>query len=442
MNRDAPVAVLGAGWAGLSAALALAEAGVAVRLFEAAAQPGGRARGVSLHGQRLDNGQHVLIGAYTETLALLERLGTRHLLREQSRLRLHYRTLDGEGFELAAPALPAPLHLAFGIATSTLLPARDRWPALALARRLQQQDFGIDQDRPLLDFLQAERQTDLAIGRLWTPLCLAALNTAVDQASTRVFLRVLRDSFAGKAAHSRILVPQADLSRLFAAPASERIARAGGQLHYGERVHEIRLDQPPFEVRTVRGRYAASQIICALPHQAAARLLAGDARLQALVGRLRSLRDSPITTVYLDYPAATRLPQDFFAILDGVGQWAFDRGRLLGELGRIAVVLSADEAHLGWEQERLGQVLAAELHQCSNGLVPAQPSSIRMIREKRATFLATPAVEAARPATATAVPGFWLAGDYVATGLPGTLEGAVRSGRQAAAIARSRAAGA
>lgn len=430
-SSETPVTVLGAGWSGLAAAMRLAEAGVPVRVFEAATRPGGRARRVSYRDADLDNGQHVLLGAYRDTLELLDKLGTRHGLRGDSRLCLYYRS-SGETARLRSGPWPAPWHLAAALLGTSLLGLSERLAALKLARRLHRADYTVPADRPLAPFLREHGQPPRLIARLWSPLCLAALNTPVHLASTRLFLRVLAESFAGPARHSEVLVPVADLSSLFPEPAARFVQAHGGELRCGERVTALSLDRDPLRVRTDKGDYAAAAVICALPPQSAAELLRHEARLHALISRLERLESSPITTVYLDYPTAARLERDFYALPDSRGQWLFDRGRLLGEHGRLAVVLSADTEHLDWPQERLAESLAHELHALFPHQIPARPLEVRVIREKRATFLATPAAETLRPGVDTPVPGLRLAGDYVRNGLPATLEGAVRNGILAA----------
>lgn len=440
---SAPVAVLGAGWAGLTAALTLLRAGVEVEVFEAAKRPGGRARAIPLHGQQVDNGQHILIGAYTDTLELLHSLGTRQHLREQRLMQLHYRNAQGKAFSLSAAPLPAPLHLGFGLLRSSLLDWRERRQALALALQWQRQGYAVAQDQPLAAYL-LRRQSANAVARLWEPLCLATLNTPLEQASTRLFLGVLREAFSKEARHSRLIIPGSDLSALFADPALAEIAAHGGRLHLGERVQAIGQAHGGYEIRSSGGSYPASQLICALPHRATAALLDFHPALSGLRDDLARFQDNAITTVYLDYPADTRLAQDCFGLLGTVGQWVFDRGRLLGEHGRLAVVISAEAIDPKPSPAALGRLIAGELFRAFPGQLPPDPLAVHVVRETRATFHANPAIEVLRPGTATPLPGFWLAGDYTATGLPGTLEGAVRSGRGAAmaAIARQQQLGA
>ena len=439
----APVAILGAGWAGLSAALDLLRAGVRVEVFEAAPRPGGRARAISLHGQRLDNGQHILIGAYTDTLDLLHSLGTRQHLWEQRHMQLHYRDAQGKGFTLSAAPLPAPLHLALGLLRSNLLDWGERRQALALALQWQRQGYAVSEDLPLAAYL-LRHQSANAVARLWEPLCLATLNTPLGQASTRLFLGVLREAFSKEARHGRLIIPTCDLSGLMADPATQEIAARGGRLRFGERVQAIGQTQGGYEIRSSRGCYPASQVICALPHRATAALLDFHPALSGLRDDLAGFQDNAITTVYLDYPAHVRLAQDCFGLLGTVGQWVFDRGRLLGEHGRLAVVISAEAIDPKPSPAALGQLIAGELFRAFPGHLPPDPLDVHVVRETRATFHASPVIQALRPGTATPLPDFWLAGDYTDTGLPGTLEGAVRSGRRAATavIARQQQLGA
>ena len=245
---------------------------------------------------------------------------------------------------------------------------------------------------------------------LWAPLCVSALNTPVDQASANVFLAALRDTLAGAGDASDLLLPRVDLSRLFPEPAAEFVRARGGELRCGTTVRDLGSLKNQFQ-----------KIIVAVgPHQ-----------LKVLLPEM-SLDYSyqPIYTCYLQYPEPTRLDFPMLGMAEGVVQWVFDRGALLGEKGRLACVISAQGDHQQMTQDEVADVCHRELGRAFPGL--ASPLWTRVIAEKRATISCTPGLK--RPGVRTPMSGVFLAGDYTDPEYPPTLEAAVRSGIRAAEL--------
>jgi squalene-associated FAD-dependent desaturase len=415
----ARVAVVGAGYAGLAAATELAATGVAVDVFEASRTLGGRARAVQIDGLTLDNGAHILVGAYAETLRLMNLVGApaAGLLR----LPLH---LEFPGhFRLHAPRLPAPLHLAWALLTAQGLTWSDKLAAIAFMRRQQGNRFRLSTDTTVSDLIAA--QPDATRHFLWEPLCLAALNTAPGQASAQVFLNVLRDSLAAGRAASDLLLPATDFSSLFPEPAARFIAAHGGTVQRGLRIERVGRSDAGYRLDG-HGPYA--QVILAVAPQHLPPLIAELPELAPVVGQLRSYVWEPIVTCYLAYPESVRLPQPMLGVTDGTAQWLLDRGQSHGQQGLIAAVISASRRHREVEAPQLADAIHREIALIVPNL-PA-PRWTRVIAEQRATFACTPGVS--RPLTVTALPGIFLAGDYVAGEYPATIEGAIRSGIAAA----------
>ncbi len=421
------VAIIGGGWAGLTAAVELAEAGVQLHLFEAARQLGGRARSVEIHGYTLDNGQHILIGAYRETLRLMSQVGADHerLLRRLP-LELNH---PGSGFRLRLPHIPAPLNLAIGLMTARGCSAGEKISAARFMRSLQSKDYRLTTDCTVAELLDRHHQAGHLRRCMWEPLCLAALNTAPQDASAQIFANVLRDSLGGKRADTDLLLPCADLDQIFPAAAARHIAAHGGRITLSTRIETIARDGLGF---IIDGQ-AFDQVVLATAPQHAVALLDQHVETASVVAMLKDYRYEPIATVYLGYPAELRLPFPMLGMdiekTGRLGQWVFDRGQLGGSDGIMGCVLSAEGA---WD-ERDNPALAAALHeelQESLGRSLPQPLWHQVIRERRATFSCRPNLP--RPATRTELPGLWLAGDYVCADYPATLEGAVRSGIAAA----------
>jgi squalene-associated FAD-dependent desaturase len=421
------IAVLGAGWAGLAAAVELSTAGVPVTVFEAARTAGGRARRVEINGLKLDNGAHILIGAYRETLRLMRTVrGDVAGLRETPLdLHIHNR------FRLRAPALPAPLHLAAGLLTARGLPLAERLAVVLFMHRMRRARFRIEHDMTVSDLLVRHGQGQGATRFLWEPLCVAALNTPPAQASAQVFLNVLRDGLNGPRVDSRTLLPGEDLSALFPDPAVRFVEAHGGRVEMGQPVRGVQLADAGFDLETGAGTRRFDQVVCALPPYRVPDVLIDMPGLEPQLRQIAALRFEPIYCAYLQYPPQVRLPQAMLGLSGGLAQWVFDRGRLCDQPGLLAVVISAQGMHQALDHGEL----AARLHDELLGAFPALPAPVwtKVIGEQRATFACTPGLQ--RPAQRTPVRGLFLAGDYTESPYPGTLEAAVRSGITCARLA-------
>jgi len=419
------VAVIGGGYAGMAAAVTLAERRVPVTVFEAAKTLGGRARRVEQRDLALDNGLHILIGAYRETLRLMRQVGAdpeRLLQRLPLTLRIHGR------FTLKAPRLPAPLHLLAGLALASGAPLGERLAAVRFMQRMRQQGYALLRDISVATLLRDQAQGAIMTRMLWQPLCVSALNTPLETASAQVFLNVLRDSLDADRSASDLLLPRADLSRLFPEPAADYIKANGGAVLTGQRVTEIDESGDGYTVRCAETEHAFSHIVCALAPYHAGAFLIGISALAEVAETVEQLAYQPIYSVYLCYPREVRLPAPMLGFDNPLLQWAFDRGVLAGQHGVIGAVISAEGPHQALSQEELGRLVHQELQQ-QLGLLP-DPSWVRVIAEKRATFACTPGLR--RPESRTPLRNFFLAGDYVASDYPGTIESAVRSGIDAA----------
>ncbi len=415
MTTTSRVAVIGAGWAGLAAAVELSDAGIAIDVFEASRTLGGRARAVQWNGLTIDNGQHILIGAYSETLRLMRKVGAdpdKLLLRMPLRLEF-----PGE-FLLTAPKLPAPFHTLAALLTARGIDWREKLSAVRLMLTLQRNNYRIEPDVTVQQWLDNNQTPSRQRRLLWEPLCIAALNTPVADASAQILANVLRDSLGGKREASDLLLPRVDLSSLFPEPAARFVMEHHGTVRRGQRIGALRREGNCWYA-DAEGPY--DQVIVAVAPQHASSLLAGDALQTA------EMEWQPIVTTYLQYPSNFRLPSPMQGLAEGTAQWLFDRGQSCGQHGLIAAVISARGRHLQLATEDLEHLIDQEVRRVAG--TDTAPIAVTTITEKRATFSARPNLQ--RPSGKLGN-GLWLAGDAVAGDYPATLEGAIRAGVSAA----------
>jgi hydroxysqualene dehydroxylase len=423
------VAVVGAGWAGLAAAVRLSDRGAHVQLLEMAPQPGGRARGLAAEGEPdggwLDNGQHILIGAYVQTLALMRQVGIEpdSVLRRSA---LNLRFADGSGLALPSGA-PIPAFLR-GVWAASDWSVPERLALLRAAASWALRGFRCS---PRLSVAQLCRGLPLRVREgLIEPLCVAALNTPAAQASASVFLRVLRDALFSGPGSADLLLPTAPLSALLPTAACQHLAAQGAQLHLRQRV--VSLNPHPdgqggWQLDALTEE-RVDAVVLATPAAEAARLTQTIA--PGWAAQAQSLRYEPIVTVYAHSPRA-RLSQPMLALRatdQAPAQFVFDQGQLGGGPGRLAFVISGAA---DWVERGTAATEAAVVAQAAQALgMTVRP--VRTLVEKRATFRCTPALQ--RPPMGI-VPGLLAAGDYIQGPYPATLEGAVRSGLAAAEAA-------
>ena len=428
------VVVLGAGYAGLAAAVELVLRGHDVTLLESRALLGGRAHSFVDHktGQQLDNGQHIFMGCYHETLDLVRQLGVADRLYAPPRLAVPF--LSERGRSLLAARLPAPFHLVSALITFGELNLADKFSAIRLALRLRLGGQPAA-DETVEAWLTRWKQTPNIVRALWEPLCLAALNEPPKDASAALFATVIRRSFLGGASDSKILLSKVGLSELFAPEARRLLEMCGSMVRLQAPVAALRFDGPMLrEVVLGDGTVIpAEAVISALPWHALRGLLPADCRLAQAC---REIHDAPIVSLHLwlDRPV---LREPFVGLLDSPVHWVFSRDHIHGaepdQPGHvITAVISGARESIDRSAAELEDLTLRELGRFFPEIRDAKVLHRMVYKSRSATFAATPATELLRPAAKTEWNNFWLAGDWTATGLPGTIEGAVLSGRRAA----------
>ncbi|MEO3812275.1 hydroxysqualene dehydroxylase HpnE [Sphaerisporangium sp. B11E5] len=430
----APVAVVGGGLAGIAAAVALADAGCPVTLYEARPRLGGATHSFARGDLTVDNGQHVFLRCCTAYRGLLDRIGGTRQVRVQDRFDVRVLTPGGRVGRLRRAALPGPFHLLPALATYSLLGPADRLRALRGSVALSR----LDPADPALDlvdlgtWLDRHGQRGPARHAVWELFTVAALNVAADQAALGAAVQVFRTALFGRADAADIGVPAVPLGELHGAAAARAVVRRGGRVRLSAKVSAVL----PGPAVVVDGRRVeASAVVLAVPHEQAARLVPDG----AAPGRDRwaGLRASPIVNVHAVYDRrVTELP--FAAVVGSPVQWVFDKTGVAGlDRGQyLTVSVSAADRWIDLPVARVRAEFGPELRRVLPGARDARLTDFFVTRERRATFHQGPGSGALRPGAATRWPGLYLAGAWTDTGWPDTMEGAVRSGLTAARLVR------
>lgn len=420
MPRKPDVAIIGGGYAGMAAAVELAAAGVAVTVYEANTVLGGRARRIEYHGRQLDNGQHLILGAYKTLIRLIEHVAPANNAFVRTRFNYRY----GDRLELRTRALPVPLDTASALLTARGLSLRERWKATRFVAGLR--DSQPHAGETVSAWLARKKQRGVMAEQFWGPVCTAALNTRPHEASARIFRNVLEAALLGGRGASDFLFARVDLSALFPEPARAYIEQRHGRVvHTAVRAIEHGADG--YKLRTAAAEAAHDFLIVATaPHQARHIL-----RFDALRGFARfcaALKHEPIYTAYFDYADTVHLPSAMIG-LEGKAQWLFDR-RAVGLAGpQLAAVISAHGEH---EQLSRDELLTAIADEIDHAFGFGKPDFRALVIEKQATFSARPQLP--RPPSQTEMPRLYLAGDYTDGPYPATLEAAVESGVRCAQL--------
>ena len=452
------VIVIGGGFAGLSAAVRGAQRGARVLVLEAKARLGGRATAFPDRdtGELVDNGQHVLLGCYTETLAFLRDIGAGDHVSVQPQLRVTMIDRHGIRSRLTCPTfLPPPLHLLAGVFEWEALDWRDRFSAIGMAtpiklarRELQPgaKRKAASTGETVESFLIRNGQTGRIREMLWNPLALAALNQQPDRASAPAFARVLGEMFGDDPKAAAIILPTKPLHLMYAEPARRYIESHGGTVRTGAAA-KLRLESDAtFGVAADGDRWSAKHVIAAVPWFAFADLFdIVPAPLTDVVDRARRMDSCPIVTVNLWFNRRI-IDEPFIGLPGRVMQWVFDTRSARGpreesqsapaghehdDASHLSLVSSGADAVIARTNDELIQLAHQELYEAMPHVRTAQLLRATVVREPRATFSLAPG-QPARPSTESGVRGLYLAGDWIDTGLPATIESAVRSGNRAA----------
>ena len=455
------VIIVGAGFAGLSAAVKLTEHGKRVLVLEARSRLGGRATAFtdSETGEQVDNGQHVLLGCYTETFAFLQAIGAGDYVRLQPQLSVTMIDRAGRRSRLVCPQLPAPWHLLGGVLEWEALGWADRLSVMRMAAPLKlavrQARSDAERRKPAAlrsdgarprgghviaaspgetveAWLVRHGQTERVREMLWRPLALAALNQPAERAGASVFARVLAEMFSGDSRAAALALPTRPLHLMYAEPARAWIEKRGGEVRTGVSATIRATDEGVEGVDGAGESWRARTIVSAVPWFAMAQLFEPrPARLAAMLDSASRMASSPIATVNLWFEGQI-IDEPFVGLPGRAMQWVFDKRTVFGgDSSHVSLVSSGAESLVSLPNDQLVTMAHDELLQALPRVRSVRLLRSTVVRERHATFSLAPG-QPLRPPTETGLPGLYLAGDWIDTGLPATIESAVRSGHRAA----------
>jgi squalene-associated FAD-dependent desaturase len=443
MKHD--VIIIGGGLSGLSAAVDLASRGTSVLMLEARMHLGGRTRSFrdETTGDVVDNGQHLMMGCYKETRRLLRTIGADHLARLQPNLHIDF-VHPVKGFSsLSCPPAPAPLHVLAGLLGLKSLSFMDRLKLVRVGLELLRNPARVESKLGALTVDQWLKSLGQPVENrkyLWDVIAIGSLNDDPKVVAALLFYRVLRAAFLGRRQNSSMLLPTVGLSELFVEPSVRYLGSHNSEAKTGCGVEELLCEGS----RVVAARCAdgvtrgAKAFVVAVPHYAFADLLLASEGLYAeKFQTIEAFESSPIVTINLWLDRRV-IEQEFVALLDSRVQWIFNRTRMLNLSSRsgqyLSLVISGAGPYVEMEKEEMIDLAMADLRAAVPKARSAKVIHSLVVKEKRATFSPKPGIEKLRPPTETEFENLFLAGDWTATGLPATIEGAVISGKKAATM--------
>ena len=451
------VLVIGGGLAGLSSAVALAEAGLQVRLLEKRPHLGGRATSYTLpDGSEVDNCQHVTLGCCTNLADFYSRVGAAGKIRFYDRL--HFVDAQGRRSTMEASPLPPPLHMAPSFLLFSPLNLADK---RAIAGAMM--EIALNGGNPpgiggisMLDWLQRMKQTPAAIERFWRVVLVSALDEELSRTDARYGIEVFWKAFLANKGGYRVGIPSVPLGDLYAG-CREAVLQRGGEVRLRCGIREIRVRENRFVsvVMDDGTETTADACILSVPHDVLLNLLPKDmSEGNGPLSGLRNIKTSPITGVHLWYDR-TVMTEPFLTLLDHTTQWVFNKtllyktsetantnARPTGQSGLsseadadgqyLQLVISASYDLVPKSRQEIIDLCRRELADVLPATRDAQLRKATVIKEINATFSPEPGVDRWRPPQKMSVDNLFLAGDWTRTSWPATMEGAVRSGYLAA----------
>ncbi|MCP5467643.1 MAG: FAD-dependent oxidoreductase [Deltaproteobacteria bacterium] len=437
-DKSSEVSIIGGGFAGLAAAQRLLHAGVKFRIFEKRPFFGGRAYSFqeSKTGETVDNGQHLMMGAYHETLQFFKELGTDSLLHQQDNLEITFAQSNDNFFSMSCPKLPAPLHLAWGLYKFKGLSWQDKVAMNRLVKfckKTKDNDISLHK-QSVEDLFKKTQQTPQSIRVFWEPVGLATLNEPMEQASAALFVEVIKRALLSKRKDSQIITPQVGFNELYCDPLKEKLLQADVPLHFQTQVEEIKKSGSSWLIRTHEGEeYLSEKIIFAIPPPALKKILKNsETKLKDKLNYMDQIQAAPIVSINLWYENFNP-PQSFVGFINSPIHWLFNKSKIYPnkKANYISLVISGAYSLAVMEKNTLVQLAEQELKRFYPEIESHRLLHSQVIKEYWATFGARPGEHQYRPHCKQDIEGIYFAGDWTNTGLPSTIESAVLSGHRA-----------
>jgi hydroxysqualene dehydroxylase len=450
MVEPKDVVIIGGGFAGLSAGVALADAGFRVALLERKPALGGRAYSFAdpETGDLVDNGQHVLMGCYRATLDFLSRVGSRTKLVVHNDLEIEMLDGPGKSAKVRAAKLPGPAHMAAALMRYRHLTVGERISAMIAGMKLlglHRRDEGVLEKLTVVELMDKLKQGTRARETFWYPISIATLNDEPAISSAALLAAVLKRAFFGRRADSAFVYPKVGLSELYCTGATKIIEDAGGLVESRSIVEALETGEGG-KIASVRlrdgRRLGAANFIAAVPPHHLLRFLPENAVADPFFSRFEGLSTSPIICVHawFDRPVTNSA---FVGFIGTTTQWLFNKRRIFEQHGEshpgyLSFVISGARKIVDQSNDELLDLVLADLSRMIPAASDAKLLKALVLKEKQATMAPDLRSHDLRPPAATPIPNFFLAGDWIQTGLPATIESAVIAGRAAANLVATR----
>lgn len=438
----ADVIVIGGGLSGLAASIKLSLSGAKVVLLEQKSILGGRTYSFTdpKTGDEVDNGQHILVGAYHNTLKYLELIGTKHFLKRQSKPRLYFHHPQKGLHTFEISNLPKPFDITAAMLNYKILSFRERNKLLRVGLELKRWNEKFERKLSQLSvesWLDSLNQSDEAKRSFWNPIVISVMNETPSRASALLFARSLKNTFLGKKSDADVLIPTVGQSKLYVEQAVELLKRNKSEVITNAKVKSIIVSDGAAAGVEVVKKIKSKYVISSVPYYNVAQLIPKNYQNHIMFNELNLFESSPIVSINLWFDRQV-MDIEFVGLISRNLQWVFNRRRIIGDTTQpenyISAVISAANDEIKLTKDELVKMAVGELKEVFPDCRSAELTNAIVIKEKRATYSATNEVESIRPNPETPIKNFYLAGDWTNTGLPATIEGAIQSGFKAAEL--------
>jgi squalene-associated FAD-dependent desaturase len=422
------VCVIGGGIAGLSAAAFLVNNGLDVTLIESSPRLGGRAYSFfdkTLNGW-VDNGQHIMASWYNNTFEFLKIIGTYEKLKFQNQLEVKFADLEGNRYHFKCPKLPPPLHLIWGIWKYRPLGFKDKLGIIRLVNSVMLEKYSEEElkTKDTAELFSLTKQSKKVSDYFWKPFIAAVFNAEPDETSAWQFVQIIKTGFLKKGG-SNLVLPKSNLNELYVDKAEEYLNANGAKVLKPLRISTINISDGKIEsIKTEEGKKLEfDYYISAVPFFEFRNIFTNEI-LNGEYDLIKNLSPSPILNIHFEFSTSGLMTDDFIGVINGTIQWVFRINER-----RICIVISSAKNLVDIDKDELIEICKSELFACMPGFKNAEIAYAKVVKEKRATFLPDIASVNSRPDCKTKFKNLFLAGDWVNTGYPATIESAVTSSK-------------